>query len=89
MVPVKFLVEENAEKEDTATTLKPFALALLTGNSPKPVEPQNPDSPRADRVFGQVNRLFPLKLACRWVAASASKASEVAVLVPVGQFTQR
>jgi hypothetical protein len=28
---------------------------------------------RADPVFGQVNRLFPLKLACRWLASAAAR----------------
>jgi hypothetical protein len=31
-----------------------------------------PDEHTLDRLFGQVNRLFPLKLACRWLANTAS-----------------
>jgi len=52
-------------------------LALITGSngrpSPKPAEPH---SKSENRVWGQVNRLFSLKLACRWlstVAASEGK----------------
>jgi len=38
------------------------------GKAPAPFEPDRPEVSN-DRVFGQVNRLFPLKLACRWIAA--------------------
>jgi DNA-binding transcriptional ArsR family regulator len=47
--------------------------AQLTGRNANPIRvPGNQNT--NDHVFGQVNRLFPLKLACRWLANhSASK----------------
>lgn len=32
-------------------------------------------APTGERIFGQVNRLFPFKLVCRWLASIASKES--------------
>lgn len=36
--------------------------------------PQQPQS--GERIFGQVNRLFPLKLVCRWLATTADEEGE-------------
>ena len=38
-----------------------------------PIPLKMPDQPQpGERIFGQVNRLFPLKLVCRWLATSAA-----------------
>ncbi len=41
------------------------------GGAPAPAR-CSADGATRDRVFGQVNRLFPLKLACRWLAHHAA-----------------
>jgi hypothetical protein len=45
-------------------------LALTAVGSPPPIEAVL-DEQSDDRLFGQVNRLFPLKLACRWLVNAA------------------
>src|SRR5262245_55207129 len=48
-------------------------LARVRWPDPLLVPAQTPRSRRDDRIFGQVNRLFPLKLACRWLAAATAR----------------
>lgn len=70
-------VARMAPPDDTTVTEEVFnatfkRLALLprTEASPLPCEP-SPNGLSSERVFGQVNRLLPLKLACRWLASAA------------------
>jgi len=37
-----------------------------------PIADDSPTAPGRERIWGQVNRLFPVKLACRWVAVAAA-----------------
>ena len=71
-------VARMAPPDDTTVTEEVFnatfkRLALLprTEASPQPCEP-SPNGLSSERVFGQVNRLLPLKLACRWLASPPS-----------------
>jgi len=71
-------VARIAPPDDTAltpevldTAFKRLALVARTQASPKPSEP-TANGAVDEHVFGQVNRLMPLKLACRWLAAWAS-----------------
>lgn len=41
--------------------------------------------PQTERIWGQVNRLFPMKLACRWLVASRSKAGDWGTLDALGE----
>jgi hypothetical protein len=49
------------------------------GQFPPPVEAEG--LPAGGHIWGQVNRLFPLKLACRWLARTAAGGSWPAYLV--------
>ena len=65
------VVEVQVAEADYETTFK--HLALPDGKEgPKPASPTE-DNQSQGRVFGQVNRLLPLKLACRWLANSAKR----------------
>lgn len=56
--------------EDEAKTM--FARLVLPAET-KALPLKMPEQPQAgERIFGQVNRLFPLKLVCRWLAVAAS-----------------
>lgn len=70
--PVARLAPDEARltDEDYELALKRLALPENT-NHPQPIE-ATPDELSQDRLFGQVNRLFPLKLACRWLANAAT-----------------
>jgi len=50
----------------------PFAGKALGVPSTRPSTPQ----PETDRLWGQVNRLFPMKLVCRWLATNEAAALE-------------
>jgi hypothetical protein len=52
-------------KRDLEASLK---RAALPSTDALPPSPPAVVRPREERVWGQVNRLFPLKLACRWIA---------------------
>jgi DNA-binding transcriptional ArsR family regulator len=62
------LVSENS----MSATLKKFSVDTLSRLRVEPV----PTEPRAqnERLWGQVNRLFPIKLACRWIAVASAEA---------------
>ncbi len=65
------MVEPNVTKEEQDAAFG--RLALIPGAEDKPVPSRcSKEGATRDRVFGQVNRLFPLKLACRWLAHSAA-----------------
>lgn len=63
-----FVLDEKPEGNEVASILEPFALVAPVETNPKPCDPVGPSSTGDEQVFGQVNRLLPLKLACRWVA---------------------
>ena len=54
---------------DYEIAFKRLALVART-DGPKPIAP-TADKLSQERLFGQVNRLLPLKLACRWLVNSA------------------
>jgi hypothetical protein len=59
-------------EQDYESAFKHLALAVRI-EGPEPISPTT-DNASLGMVFGQVNRLLPLKLACRWLAnASASE----------------
>jgi hypothetical protein len=62
------VLNETIPEDDPTTILKPFRLVVASPNGPKPYDPTQMDEAGDDHVFGQVNRLFPLKIACRWLA---------------------
>jgi hypothetical protein len=60
--------DESALTTDAVSAaFKRLAIIPRTPESPVPVEAV-PGGASEERVFGQVNRLMPLKLACRWLA---------------------
>lgn len=61
-----FVLEEPAKELSIGAVLAPFALQLEQAH-PEP----SPLQVCRDHVFGQVNRIFPLKLACRWILGRA------------------
>ncbi|HKM83822.1 MAG TPA: hypothetical protein VJY15_23060 [Candidatus Acidoferrum sp.] len=50
--------------------LERMSLSHLISSS-FPIADECPITTRGERIFGQVNRLFPMKLICRWVGAAA------------------
>ncbi|MBV8126714.1 MAG: hypothetical protein JO114_03505 [Planctomycetaceae bacterium] len=62
--------EARVTEADYEAAFKRFALAPWTAG-PKPLAPVA-DKLSQEQVFGQVNRLLPLKLACRWLANAAA-----------------
>lgn len=63
--------ELNIPEEDYTATFKRLGLVKCSLNSPSLTHP-DADHLAGERVFGQVNRLLPLKLACRWLATNAA-----------------
>lgn len=63
---------ESVSENSVSATLKKFGLDVLRQLQVEPVatEPRPPN----ERLWGQVNRLFPIKLACRWLAVASAKA---------------
>lgn len=66
---VKAAAIEPVTQDDAAVLFKRLAKPLsetLPPPHPMPVAPQ-----AGERIFGQVNRLFPVKFVCRWLAGNA------------------
>lgn len=62
--------EPTVTETEVATAFKHLAL-IPRKDGPKPCDAKpHPDTD--ERIFGQVNRLFPLKLACRWLSTAAT-----------------
>jgi hypothetical protein len=72
--PVARVVVEEAAvtEEDYAAAFKRLALAGVKLDTLM-VTHQDAEHVSHERVFGQVNRLLPLKLACRWLAVAAAE----------------
>jgi hypothetical protein len=66
----RIVVAEPVTSEDASVMFNRMA-NVLTGKLPAPSKLPPSASP-GERIFGQVNRLFPIKLVCRWVAHHAS-----------------
>jgi hypothetical protein len=66
-----FIVEKAAPEIDAAAIFKPFALVPAPEGAPKPCDGVKIEGNEGEHIFGQVNRLFPLKIACRLLAARA------------------
>jgi hypothetical protein len=64
-----FVLDKAGPAEDAAAILKPFALVPAPAAGPRPCDDVAADGDEGEHIFGQVNRLFPLKIACRWLAA--------------------
>lgn len=56
-------------KEEVAAMLARLAVPRTTAPAACPTVAR----PAAERIWGQVNRLFPLKFACRWLACDAAR----------------
>jgi hypothetical protein len=67
---VKLVAADPVTTDEAAVMFKRLAKPLLeTIPTPWPM----PKVPKpGDRIFGQVNRLFPVKFVCRWLANNAS-----------------
>jgi hypothetical protein len=61
-----YLLDRPDQAEDVEVVLTPFRKVASTGAAPKPL-PMMSREEQGDHIFGQVNRLFPMKLVCRWV----------------------
>ncbi len=59
------------EPVDGAELLKQFSVERIAGASPGPAETR--PRPDGERLWGQVNRLFALKVAARWLVISAAQ----------------
>lgn len=57
--------------EEIEAATKRLALIVASNGRPSP-KPVKPHSKSENRVWGQVNRLFSLKLACRWLSTAAA-----------------
>ncbi len=64
--------EPAVREEDFAAAFKRLALVARTESSPSPLK-IDLASLSSEHIFGQVNRLLPIKIACRWLANSASQ----------------
>lgn len=71
-----FVLNESPAEEDLASIMKPFALWSIAQKGPNPCDPVKKDEVGDEHVFGQVNRLFPLKIACRWLATKVFGAAD-------------
>jgi hypothetical protein len=60
---------------DAEAAFERLALVACAGDSPKPARTDY-GTLMTQRVFGQVNRLLPLKLACRWLQTTAAADSK-------------
>ena len=58
---------ETVAATDVELAFKRLAKTVRAADCPAPCKAAS-DHDAADRVFGQVNRLFPMKVACRWLA---------------------
>jgi hypothetical protein len=58
---------ETVADQDVELAFKRLAKTVRSEASPPPCKAV-PDHDANDHVFGQVNRLFPMKVACRWLA---------------------
>ena len=61
-----YLLDRPDQPEDVEVVLKPFKKVTSKEALPSAPSPMN-KAVEGDHIFGQVNRLFPMKLACRWV----------------------
>jgi hypothetical protein len=64
-----YLLDRPDQPEDVEAVLKPFRKIASTKASPSPLPTIS--EAEGDHIFGQVNRLFPMKLACRWVMSAS------------------
>ena len=62
-----FVLEEARTEDDVTRVLEPFTLVSTPTRDLKPTDPEGSEGMATERVFGQVNRLLPLKLVCRWL----------------------
>jgi hypothetical protein len=62
--------EVTVTEEDYTVAFKRLALVPRSETSPTPL-PATAEKLSEERVFGQVNRFLPLKLACRWLATAS------------------
>jgi hypothetical protein len=58
-----FVLEKKSSSDISPQVLEPFA----RHDGTEVLVPASPNGGAADHVFGQVNRLFPLKVACRGI----------------------
>jgi hypothetical protein len=65
------LAEPALNEKDLTDAFKRLALVARTDKSPPPAV-VDPEKLLTERIFGQVNRLLPIKIACRWLATTAA-----------------
>ena len=63
--------DDAISPEEVDAAIKRLVLVERDERSPKP-QPAKPHSGSEARIWGQVNRLFSLKLACRWLSSTAT-----------------
>lgn len=61
-----YLLDRPDQVEEVEVVLRPFGKVSSTAAPPRPL-PMMSGEDQGDYIFGQVNRLFPMKLVCRWV----------------------
>lgn len=66
-----YLLDRPDQSEDVEAVLKPFRKVTSKEASPSPLATMSKEA-EGERIFGQVNRLFPMKLVCRWVMRASS-----------------
>lgn len=78
---------DDLSETQVSAVLKRFAIArcreLRLSPMPTPPRPSN------ERLWGQVNRLFPLKLASRWIAVASAEAGDWLKYEPVSDGLAR
>lgn len=61
-----YLLDRVDQAEDVDAVLRPFKKVASAGAPPRPLAAMGKGE-QGDHIFGQVNRLFPMKLVCRWL----------------------
>jgi hypothetical protein len=78
-----YLIDQPQQVEDIERVIKPFTKQHSNG-SVMPLPILSSDSEES-RIFGQVNRLFPLKIVCRWVMRASHSQNRWPSLSDIGE----
>lgn len=79
-----YLVDRSDQAEDVEAVLKPFKKVASAKASPSPLPTMSKEA-EGDHIFGQVNRLFPMKLVCRWVMGASNSRHQWPSLTEVSE----
>lgn len=70
-----YLLDRPDKSEDIEAVVAPFKKAASTKALPGAL-PTPKTEAEGDHIFGQVNRLFPMKLVCRWVMRASTSSQQ-------------